>query len=655
VIALALWAAVMVQDTNTALSPRVRAMIERFPLPRAGEPSIAIRFSRDTVWVGEQVELVTAAWFPRQLRDRLRRQPTIKSPSLSGLWSARNQGLPVQAATRMVGHQAYDLYITYQTIFPLGAGRVEAPPAVLSYGVPTSTSYFAPEDRKTFVSDSATLTVRGVPSGISAALGTGPTARDLRLSWRTPAAGLRVGSPAIVELAISGTGNLTLWPTAQITWPRQVHVYPEPTEEHAAPVQALIAGEKRFRFTVVADSAGVLTLPAVTYPYFDPVAVQVRLAVAAGFSLPILPRPAGPVDRTPPLIAGGTGVPVSTRIIRSAWPPLIALALLPPVLFGWRRRRRVNMAPTPVELDPERALRFALGAPLEAGPDHVVAALRLRGIPRDDAEHIHRWLNATGRRRYGPNQAPAPDPPPAVVKVLARLRHGATFLLLVGAVALHARRDDGVSRYNGGDYAGAARAFDAVTRHEPDAARAWLDLGAARWMQGDDVGATAAWLRGLNLAPRDPLLRVAWAAATTTPADIRALAPAIPVSLDESLIAALLLWLALWVAVAQRWRRAGWSIGVLLVAVSALALARSRATPAGLALVTATTEMRISPHPAMESVGEVAAWSQVQIDRRDRDWVLVTAPQPPLVGSIGSVSLQGWIPVTSVAELGPRR
>jgi hypothetical protein len=133
------------------------------------------------------------------------------------------------------------------------------------------------------------------------------------------------------------------------------------------------------------------------------------------------------------------------------------------------------------------------------------------------------------------------------------------------------------------------------------------------------------------------------------------LAPTIPVSLDELLVAALLLWLALWVAVAQRWRRAGWSIGVLLVAVSALTLARSRATPAGHALVTATTAMRISPHPTMESVGEVADWSQVQIDRRDRDWVLVTAPQPALVGSIGSVSLQGWIPVTSVAELGPRR
>ena len=190
-IALALVAALVMQDTNTALSPRVRAMLDRFPLPRAGEPSVAIRFSRDSVWVGEQVELVTAAWFPRRLRDRLRRQPTIKAPSLSGLWSARNQMLPIPAEARFVGGQMYDLFVSYQTIFPLGPGRIDAPPAVLTYDVPTSTSYFAPEERKTIVSPSARLVARGIPPPLAAALGTGPTAHDLRLVWRGPAGGLR--------------------------------------------------------------------------------------------------------------------------------------------------------------------------------------------------------------------------------------------------------------------------------------------------------------------------------------------------------------------------------------------------------------------------------------------------------------------------------
>ncbi|MGH7593757.1 MAG: hypothetical protein ACRELE_07910, partial [Gemmatimonadales bacterium] len=480
-IALTLLALVAMQDTNTALSPRVRAMIDRFPLPRAGAPSIAIRYSRDTVWVGEQVELVTAAWFPRRLRERLRRPPNLRPPSLSGVWSARNQMQPITAEARVIGGQTYDLFVSYQTIFPLGPGRIDAPAAVLTYDVPTSTSYFAPEERQTVVSTAARLVARPVPPELAAKLGTGPTAHGVRLVWRAPADGLRVGSPAIVELAISGAGNLTLWPVPPITWPSGVHVYPEPTNERQVPAQGMIAGEKSFRFTVVADSAGVLTLPAVSYPFFDPVAGVVRPAGAAALSLPIRPRPRGVADRKAPAIASGAGVPISSRIVRSAGPILVIVALLPVLLAVGRRvqRRRFSAVAAPSSTDdPEAALRAALGTPVESGPDHIVAALRNRGIPRDEAEHILRWLRATGRRRYGPGQVPAPEAPPAVTRVLTRLRRGATLvLLLVAVLPLSAQQDDGMSRYAGGDYAGAARAFASLLDTDPAAANAWLDLG----------------------------------------------------------------------------------------------------------------------------------------------------------------------------------
>ena len=656
-IALALLAVLAAQDTNTALSPRVRAMLDRFPLPRGGEPSISIRFSRDTVWVGEQVELVTAAWFPRHLRDRLRHQPNLKNPSLSGLWSARNQQLPIPAEARFVGGQMYDLFVSYQTIFPLGPGRIDAPPAILTYDVPTSTSYFAPEEHKSVVSAPARLVARGIPPPLAGALGAGPTAHDLRLVWRGPAGGLRVGSPAIVELAIAGTGNLTLWPAPLIRWPPGVHVYPEPTDEHAVPARGLIAGEKRFRFTVVADSAGVLTLPAVSYPYFDPVAGTVRPAAAGALSLPIRPAPLALGDRKPPLITNGAGIPASTQVLRSAWPALVLLALCPPLIVGWRRRYRRAMVTTAVvTTDPEAALRMALGTPVAAGPDRVVAALRVRGIPREDAEHVLRWLSAIGRRRYGPSQAPAPDPPPAVGRVLARLRRGATAaFLLLAALPLHARQDDATSRYNRRDYVGAARGFEAVVDSEPAAANAWLGLGAARWMQGNDVAAGTAWLRGLELAPRDPLLRAAWRDASTIPSDVRALAPAGPASLDDLLVVALILWVLVWGAELFTWHRVAWSFGALLALTLVLALGRVRAAPPGRALVAVTAGLRISPHPAMELIGEVQPWAQVHIDRRDKDWILVTAEQAAPTSAVGSATLQGWIPAESVVEINPVR
>lgn len=653
-IALALVAALTLQDTNSAISPRVRAMLSQFPPPRSGQPSIAVRFSRDSVWVGEQVELVTAAWFPRRLRDRLRHSPNIKAPSLSGLWSARNQMLPLLAESRVVGNQAYDLFVTYQTIFALGSGGIDAPPAVLTYDVPTSTSYFAPEERHTLTSAPAHLAARGIPRALISPLGGGPTAHDLHLVWRGPVDGLRVGSPAIVELAIAGAGNLTLWPAPSIAWPGGIHRYPEPTDEHVVPVQGVIAGEKRFRFTVVPDSAGVLTLPAVSYPFFDPATGTVRPAVAGALSLPIRPRLSTSEDRQAPLVTADAAVPIASRLVRSSWPLLWLLALLAPLLAIWRRRgvRRRLPIPVPPSSDPEATLRAALGTPVAAGPDRVVASLRARGVPRDDAEHILRWLSAAGRRRYGPSQAPAPEVPPAVTRALARLLRGATLTgLLLAAATLHGQSESGISRYQGHDYVGAARAFQSVVDSEPSAAGGWLDLGAARWMNGEDVAAAASWIRGLELAPRDPLIRSAWGAAVTIPADVRDLAPSVPASRDELLLLTLAFWCVLCGTFASGSRRLLWAAAVPFAACATLALVRTRAESTAPALVTDNTPLRISPHPAMTPIGELPQWAQVQIERRDRGWVMVSLSGPGGSGVPGSGTIEGWVPATSVVEI----
>lgn len=424
-IAVAVFASLFMQDANTTVSTRVREMLDRFPPPATGTPSVTLRFSRDTVWVGEQVELVTVTWFPQPLRNRLRRAPNLGLPSLTGLWSARNQQLPIFVGSRVIGGQPYLMYVSWQTMFPLRGGRIDVPPVALTYGLPTSTSYFAPEEPKTVLSAPIELVVRPVAPAISGLLGTGPTARNLRLAWRSPVTALHAGSPILVELTISGVGNLTLWPTPQVDWPREIHVYREPTDEHLGEVRGLISGEKRFRFTVVADSAGVLTLPAVTYPYFDPATLQVQPAMATALSLAILPRATDNAGRKPPAIAGGSGVPPATILVRRWTPALIALALLPILLLGWRHRRRTPLITTQINVDLDSALRAMLETPLAAGADHVVAALRIRGVPRDEAELIHHWLSGMERGRYGPsNHTEILEPPPTVLRVIARLRRG---------------------------------------------------------------------------------------------------------------------------------------------------------------------------------------------------------------------------------------
>jgi hypothetical protein len=237
-----------------------------------------------------------------------------------------------------------------------------------------------------------------------------------------------------------------------------------------------------------------------------------------------------------------------------------------------------------------------------------------------------------------------PTPPPAINEVLGLLRRSAAVLvLLLIAIPLHGQETDAVSRYRGGDYAGAARAFEGVVRLDPHAAVAWRDLGSARWLDGDDVGATAAWITALRLAPRDPLLELAWQAAATAPSDVRSLAPRIPVSRDELILLTLAGWLGVWGCLAFRARRVALGVGVLTLFCLATAVSRSRAEQLPIALIRPGAVLRIAPTAASPSISAVSPWSIAEVDDHRDAWVIVTMAD----------GTRGWLPDASIAPIGP--
>jgi hypothetical protein len=643
IAALALLASLTMPQDTTALSPRAQAMLRQFPPPAPGEVSVATRFSAPSAWVGEQVELVTAAWFPRELRERLRRQPTLRAPSLSGLWSVQAQPTPQLAETRMVRGRVYDLFVMHQTLFPLGDGTITAPSAILSYAVPTSVSFFAPEDRKSLSSRPATLAVRSVPASLASELGSGPTARGMRMEWRLSANGFRVGTPGTVELVLRGTGNAVLWPTPEIAWPAGLRVYPEPTRQVTSRVAGLFGGEKRFVFTLVPDSVGVIPLPRVRYPYFDPSSVSVVAAAAAAVGVAVLPALPGS-DR--PLL------PVTDDVAESlaerGLPLALALSALATLLMLVPRRRGVRaVAAAPSR--PEDDL-LQLVARLADGREDVGALLRRHGVTADDAEAVAQWLVARDASKYGLVRAgAAPEIASVASRVLGRIRRirrvtVVVLLLLAAASALPAQdAASPVARYRGGDPAGAERGFAEQVGAMPHAVAGWRNLAAARWRQGDDAGAAAAWLRALELAPRDPLTRSAWEAASTIPADVRARAPRVPISATESLLlASVLAPLTAW-AWRTRRRRAMWIGGVLLAAALVHGTEGRWQQAPGRVLVRRAEAMRVSPVATAPTLAAAPRWASGMVERREGEWVLVTLAN----------GARGWLPLDAAAGIGP--
>jgi BatD DUF11 like domain len=148
----------------TTLNPRLRSLLERTPPPPRGKAAVALVVSADTVRVGEQVDVVTAAWFPRDLRMQLRRPPTLQPPVIDGVWSYPQAAPSGIALTRNIGGIAYDLFVAHQVVFPLVAGTIPVPRAMLKYSTPLALQFFSQEERFALTSLPETLTVRPLPT-----------------------------------------------------------------------------------------------------------------------------------------------------------------------------------------------------------------------------------------------------------------------------------------------------------------------------------------------------------------------------------------------------------------------------------------------------------------------------------------------------------
>ena len=105
---------------------------------------------------------------------------------------------------------------------------------------------------------------------------------NLKLERQITPTAARANEAVNVEIAVRGEGNVALWPSPDITWPAGTRAYAEGSSEEMQPVAGRLAGVKRFSFVVVPTQAGVLSVPAVNYPYYDFGAARVRGADAAG-------------------------------------------------------------------------------------------------------------------------------------------------------------------------------------------------------------------------------------------------------------------------------------------------------------------------------------------------------------------------------------
>ncbi|HXI33832.1 MAG TPA: BatD family protein [Gemmatimonadales bacterium] len=647
------------------LSPIARALLDAAPPPRDPDRvSLSIVVPSDTVTVGEQVDVVAAAWFPRELRARLTAPPVLTLRAPDRVWAYPLVTPDDVALSRSVRGRWMDLYVAHQIVFPLSAGEVSVPPATLAYGVHTAFSLFSGEANYSLTSDPVRLAVLPLPAAGQQGDDQGVVGEDLALDVTVDPLPLRVGEPAEMRATVRGTGNVALWPDPVVHFPLGLRAYAEAPLAAPESRGGRVAGGKTFRWLLVPDSAGTATLPEVRYSYYDLARGAYQLARVAPRPLVVAPGDEPRAARPLPPLEGGAAHSLSDAVVRELGPgEWLAILILPP-LAAWaaRRRRRppsaAPAAPRPhlsrlgrLERDFHGVLTSHVPDAVARDGDGLAQALRAAGIESAVADHVMRLRDRLRASRYGPrgvgDAAELEAELHQVLGVLGaersttrRRRSGALLVLLACGLtaAARAQAPDAERLYEAGALRAAADSFARRAALDSLAAAHWYNLGAALYRAGADGKAVAAWTLAARLAPRDRVIRRARALLPPPDASSETLLAVGPASPGEWALLAGIPWILCW-GVAVSGRRPlvalGFAGAALVAAAAGVGEWQRRVRPVAVILAPATpvraapyssanAATTLDPGAAAEIVGSFAAGRWLELARSDgvRGWVL---------------------------------
>jgi tetratricopeptide (TPR) repeat protein len=682
-----------VGSVGTALARSAPLAVEMRPSD-VSSPVVLVRASldggrrarTDSLYVGQQVDYVVDVQLNEAARQRLRRNPTFFSPDMPAVLAYDLPGPPpVGRDTR----RCFETLSYRRALFPLFPGPAAIPPAVLTYSLPLSTSFFSREESYEVRTEGVRFVAmeppaNGRPADYAGAVGA------VRASASLGATQGRMGDPVVLTMRLEGSGNVKLLPRPVISveWASIALGEERVTVDTSA---AIVRGTKEFDWLLTPKRAGRLVVSGIRYPFFDPERGGYDVALTDSIALDVSSASLASADTSL-----ATRIPIRT-VLRAEVPPglpsrgwywlLLLLAPAPATLRrirGGRRRRvsRLSAArrlralsalrkpPAPGELRRayldalrervpslgDSASRLPLGRTLRyAGvteatsheADTVLdrldaAAFSVAG--RVDAELVKRAVAVAAAVDDEAVRPTLSRNTPATALVVA-LFVGAQMGGLPDAVAR--TFTDGVHAYERGEFAVAQRLFARSAARAPRAVDAWANLGAAAWTRGDTARAAFGWQRALRLDPLDADVRERLAA--VQPPLIGSAAYVAPVSVNATALAALVLWLSAWLALAlpASWRPlhtravAGGALVVAVIALGAALELRDRADVRGLGVLRTGRELLDAPTPAAAPAAAAAAGEVGALGAREGAWVRIT-----LDGSRA-----GWLPVAAILPL----
>lgn len=376
------------------------------------------------VYVGQQVTYQIGVFLSEEVAQRLRRNPEFVPPDVRSML-AYDLPSPARPLSREAEGRRYDVHVFQRALFPLTAGTHVLAPARLTYSLPLSNSFFSREETHSARTGALTIVAQEPPLGTRPADYTGAVGR-LSVSARVDTPTARVGDPVTLVVRVQGTGNVSLFPRPALSLPWGDAV----TGAERVAIDSglsLVQGRKEFEWIVTPRREGMLTVPAVRYPYWNPYTEQYEVALTQPLGLRVgggalAARVAETVDSTPRLplrerYRGAIAPPRATSPVLWALLGVVPLPALALALRQRPRRARVSAADLPLRRlasepsAPPAAVRRAfadavarrtgIGAAAMTDARGLVRALRLVGVSTETAQRAQWVLAEVDRATYG--------------------------------------------------------------------------------------------------------------------------------------------------------------------------------------------------------------------------------------------------------------
>jgi len=245
---------------------------------RAGSHDFFIETSvdKEMPFQGEAVKHVTRLYGSMMLMG----QPDYQAPKFVGFWHTGDPDVRQYTVTADDGTQ-YDVSEITTWLFPTTAGKATIDPVKVS----ASGGFFSPD--VAVQSDPITIDVQPLPDGAPADFN--GAVGQFQLSATPDRTSTRLGEPITLRMELSGVGN---WGTlGDPRWPsdKQWRVFNNKTDSQSKIVNGEMTGTRVYQqlFTPLAE--GKLTLPAITYSYFDPTDKQYHTLSTNALTIDVAP------------------------------------------------------------------------------------------------------------------------------------------------------------------------------------------------------------------------------------------------------------------------------------------------------------------------------------------------------------------------------